>query len=411
MSKQLNIPTLRFPEFKGEWEKKKLGEVAEIGRGKSKHRPRDADFLFGGKYPFIQTGDVRKAELYLTEYTQTYSEAGLKQSKLWNEDTLCITIAANIAETAILKIKACFPDSVIGLIPKENATTVLFVKHLFDKFKIQIQSLSQGAAQDNLNQEKLSNIEFVFPTLPEQTKIAEFFTAIDAKIQTLKTKKQLLQQYKKGVMQQLFTPSELGFRGLKDEQDFDTTNPKILKSSKSRFRQENGKEFPKWEVKKLGEVCDKKSSNISANKIEENFGEFIIYGASGILKKVDFYEEENDYVSIIKDGAGVGRIVYCKGKSSVLGTMEIIKPKLALNTFFLFCLLENIDFTKYITGSTIPHIYFKDYKNEICRIPSLPEQTKIANFLSSIDEKINHTATQIEKMEVWKKGLLQKMFV
>jgi type I restriction enzyme S subunit len=335
----------------------------------------------------------------------------LKQSKLWNEDTLCITIAANIAETAILKIKACFPDSVIGLIPKENATTVLFVKHLFDKFKIQIQSLSQGAAQDNLNQEKLSNIEFVFPTLPEQTKIAEFFTAIDAKIQTLKTKKQLLQQYKKGVMQQLFTPSELGFRGLKDEQDFDTTNPKILKSSKSRFRQENGKEFPKWEVKKLGEVCDKKSSNISANKIEENFGEFIIYGASGILKKVDFYEEENDYVSIIKDGAGVGRIVYCKGKSSVLGTMEIIKPKLALNTFFLFCLLENIDFTKYITGSTIPHIYFKDYKNEICRIPSLPEQTKIANFLSSIDEKINHTATQIEKMEVWKKGLLQKMFV
>jgi type I restriction enzyme S subunit len=98
---------------------KKLGEVADIGRGKSKHRPRDAEFLFGGKYPFIQTGDVRKADLYLTEFTQTYSEAGLQQSKLWNEDTLCITIAANIAETSILKIKLVFPDSIIGLIQRK----------------------------------------------------------------------------------------------------------------------------------------------------------------------------------------------------------------------------------------------------------------------------------------------------
>ena len=149
---------MRFPGFEDEWEVKKLGEVAQIGRGKSKHRPRDAEFLFGGKYPFVQTGDIRKADLYLTKFTQTYSELGLKQSKLWNENTLCITIAANIAETAILKIKACFPDSIIGLIPKEDKTIVLFVKHLFDKFKIQIQSLSQGAAQDNLNQEKLSKI-------------------------------------------------------------------------------------------------------------------------------------------------------------------------------------------------------------------------------------------------------------
>ncbi|MEA1851453.1 restriction endonuclease subunit S, partial [Chryseobacterium sp. MHB01] len=165
-------------------EVKKLGEVANIGRGKSKHRPRDAEFLFGGKYPFVQTGDVRKAGLYLTEFTQTYSEAGLLQSKLWNEDTLCITIAANIAETSILKIKACFPDSIIGLIPKENKTIVLFVKYLFDKFKIEIQNLSQGAAQDNLNQDKLSKIEFTFPHIEEQKKISSFIFSIDSRIQT-----------------------------------------------------------------------------------------------------------------------------------------------------------------------------------------------------------------------------------
>jgi type I restriction enzyme, S subunit len=385
MEKLKNIPSLRFPEFRGNWEVKKLKEVADIGRGKSKHRPRDAEFLYGGKYPFIQTGDIRKAGLYLTEFTQTYSEEGLKQSKLWLEDTLCITIAANIAETSILKIKACFPDSIIGLIPSENKTTVLFVKHLFDKFKIQIQSLSQGAAQDNLNQEKLSNIEFVFPELIEQTKITSFLSAVDEKLQALKQKKALLEQYKKGVMQKIF-------------------------SQELRFKDDNGNDYPNWEEKKLSDIANKKSSSISANKIEDNFGDYIIYGASGILKKVDFYKEEDDYISIIKDGAGVGRLLYCKGQSSVLGTMEIIRPNEGINTYYLYCLLSNIDFVKYVTGSTIPHIYFKDYSSEICGLPCLEEQTKIANFLLAIYDKINHCEVQIEKTEVWKKGLLQQMF-
>ena len=154
----------------------------------------------------------------------------------------------------------------------------------------------------------------------------------------------------------------------------------------------------------------KKSSNISANKIEENFGNYIIYGASGILKKVDFYEEENDYISIIKDGAGVGRLFYCKGKSSVLGTMEMIKPQEGINTYYLYCLLSNIDFTKYITGSTIPHIYFKDYSSEICGIPCLEEQTLVANFLSAIDDKTKAVAEALEVTQQWKKGLLQQLF-
>lgn len=159
-------------------------------------------------------------------------------------------------------------------------------------------------------------------------------------------------------------------------------------SQQIRFK--NGDEdFQEWVEKKIFEIAIKKSSNISANKIEENFGEYIIYGASGILKKVDFYEEENDYISIVKDGAGVGRLLYCKGKSSVLGTLEMIKPQPSVNTYFLFCLLSNIDFVKYITGSTIPHIYFKDWSNEICQIPCMEEQIKIATFLSAIDKKID----------------------
>ncbi|MET3538952.1 restriction endonuclease subunit S [Chryseobacterium limigenitum] len=380
------MPKLRFSEFTEDWEKRKLGEVAEIGRGKSKHRPRDAEFLYGGNFPFIQTGDIRKADLYLTEFTQTYSDAGLKQSKLWNENTLCITIAANIAETAILKIKACFPDSVIGLIPKENKTLVLFVKHLFDKFKIEIQNLSQGAAQDNLNQEKLSKIEFSFPEINEQEKIATFLSHIDERIISQKKIIDNLEYLMLGFREKIF-------------------------SQKFRFKDDLGSDYLDWEESKLENICQKQSSNISANKIEDNFGNYIIYGASGVLKKVDFYEEENDYISIVKDGAGVGRLFFCEGKSSVLGTMEIIKPKPDVNVQFLFYQLSNIDFTKYVTGSTIPHIYFKDYKNEKVKIPSIKEQTKIADFLSSIDEKIEVEKKILAQYETQKKYLLANLFV
>ena len=102
-----------------EWNPRTLDELGDVRRGRSRHRPRDAQHLYGGPYPFVQTADVKHAQLYLTEYSQTYSEAGLAQSRLWEAGTLCITIAANIADTAILGIEACFPASVIGFVAEE----------------------------------------------------------------------------------------------------------------------------------------------------------------------------------------------------------------------------------------------------------------------------------------------------
>ncbi len=199
---------LRFKDENGKefpkWEKKKLKEVSIIARGKSKHRPRNAPSLYGGVYPFIQTGDIRNAGLFLDKFSQTYSEEGLRQSKLWNEDTLCITIAANIAETTILKIKACFPDSILGIIPKEKESTVLFLKYQFDEFKIEIQNLSQGNAQENLNQERISNIEFNFPTIGEQLKITKFLFGIDEKINHCQMQIKQTELWKKGLLQKMF---------------------------------------------------------------------------------------------------------------------------------------------------------------------------------------------------------------
>jgi len=103
-----------------EWRECKLEDLGLLQRGRSRHRPRYAIHLYGGKYPFIQTGEIREARKYITKYEQTYSEAGLEQSKLWPKGTLCITIAANIAELAILSFDACFPDSVLGFIPNDE---------------------------------------------------------------------------------------------------------------------------------------------------------------------------------------------------------------------------------------------------------------------------------------------------
>ena len=158
---------------------RKLNDVGTVARGKSKHRPRNDPALYGGKYPFIQTGDVKHSSFYISNYTQTYNEKGLAQSKMWEPGTLCITIAANIAETGILDIKACFPDSIIGFIPDENKSDVRFIKYCLDTYKLQMQSISQGTTQDNLSLNKLLSINFKIPPLALQKKVAAILSAYD----------------------------------------------------------------------------------------------------------------------------------------------------------------------------------------------------------------------------------------
>ena len=406
MEKKKNTPKLRFPEFKGEWEEKKLGEIATLARGKSKHRPRDAEFLYGGKYPFIQTGDIRDAGLYLKAYSQTYSDAGLAQSKLWDENTLCITIAANIAETTILKIKACFPDSIIGLIPIENEANVLFVKAQFDKYKIDIQKLSQGAAQANLNQERLSNLVFSFPALFEQTKIATFLTAVDEKLTQLKKKKTLLEQYKKGVMQKLF-------------------------SQELRFKDDNNQDFPDWQEKTLGEISknvmygmnssaiayDGINKYLRITDIDEDSRKFIpnpLTSPEGDIEN-KYKLNEGDLV-FARTGASVGKsYLYNKSDGNLLFAGFLIRFAIQKeNPYFIYLQTIQDSFKKWVQLMSMrsgqPGINAEEYKTLILDIPSLPEQQKIATFLSAIDEKINHCSAKIEKMETWKKGLLQQMF-
>jgi type I restriction enzyme S subunit len=192
------------------WKQKTLEEIATtFGRGKSKHRPRNEPKLYGGKYPFIQTGDIRNANHFITEYSQTYSELGLAQSKLWPKGTICITIAANIAETAILGFDACFPDSVIGVVANPKEAEVGFIEYLLQSFKARIQALGKGSAQANINMGTFEHERFPFPPVAEQKRIVEKLDALSEETQRLarlyERKHAALEALKKSLLHQAFT--------------------------------------------------------------------------------------------------------------------------------------------------------------------------------------------------------------
>jgi type I restriction enzyme S subunit len=163
-----------------------LRDVAiEFGRGKSRHRPRNDPKLYGGRYPFIQTGDVRNSGHLIREHSQTYNEEGLSQSKLWPRGTVCITIAANIAETGILDFDACFPDSVIGLVVNPDKTSPHYVEYLLQSLRVKLAAKGQGSAQANINLGTFENERFPFPPLKEQERIVSILDKFDAVVREL----------------------------------------------------------------------------------------------------------------------------------------------------------------------------------------------------------------------------------
>lgn len=152
------------------WEKYKFNELGTLERGRSKHRPRNDPKLFGGKYPFIQTGDVARSGMYITEHTQTLSEVGAEQSKLFPKGTLCITIAANIGDVSILTYDCCFPDSVVGFTPNER-TLSEYIYYLMSTLQREIEANAPATAQKNINLRILNDLLLDIPSVAEQTQI------------------------------------------------------------------------------------------------------------------------------------------------------------------------------------------------------------------------------------------------
>ncbi len=180
-----------------------LPEIGEFGRGVSKHRPRNDPKLLGGKYPLIQTGDVAASDLYITNYASTYSELGLAQSKMWKKGTLCITIAANIAKTAILNFDACFPDSVVGFMANEKANNI-YVHYWFSFFQRILEAQAPESAQKNINLKILSEIKVICPPKECQQQFADFVSQVDRSKAAVERSLASLEMLKRSLMQQYF---------------------------------------------------------------------------------------------------------------------------------------------------------------------------------------------------------------
>ncbi|CAA7392142.1 restriction endonuclease subunit S [Chryseobacterium fistulae] len=393
---------MRFPEFEGEWEVKKLGEVMDFKVTNSFSR-ENLNYEYG-TVKNIHYGDIHTK--FQTLFDINYESVPFINEEIdisrISEENYCKNgdvIFADASEDlndvgkSIEIININEERLLSGLHtllarPKKDIFHLGFSGYLFksNSVRTQIQKESQGSKVLSISVGRISKIELSFPSVEEQKKISSFLALLDERIQT---------------------QSKI----INDLKTLKIATAKKIFSGELRFKDDNGNDFSEWEDKKLGDISIKKSSNISANTLEENQGNFKIYGANGLLKEIDFYREEKPYIAIVKDGAGVGRLLLCEGKSSVLGTLDIIKNKEQTDLLFLYYLLETIDFTKFTTGSTIPHIYFKDYSKEIIGLPSFPEQTKIANFLSSIDSKIDIENQLLQKLEAQKKYLLQNMFV
>ena len=160
----------------------------------------------------------------------------------------------------------------------------------------------------------------------------------------------------------------------------------------------------------LGDICTKASSNIAQKDLENCDGVYPIYGASGLIKYVDFYQQENPYAAVVKDGAGVGRVMQLPAKSSVIGTMQYIIPNEGVNVHYLAYAMEHMNLAKYYTGTTIPHIYFKDYCKEKLRAHNLDEQCHIALVLDKISALISLRNQQLAKLDELVKARFVEMF-
>lgn len=160
----------------------------------------------------------------------------------------------------------------------------------------------------------------------------------------------------------------------------------------------------------LNDVCISGSSNLAQKDIIELDGDYPIYGASGYIRNVDFYKQENDYVAVVKDGAGIGRTMYLPAKSSVIGTLQYLLPKENIVAKYLYYVVKSMKLARYFTGATIPHIYFKDYKQEPVHLPNIEKQMKIISILEKVEGIIERKKTQIEDYDHLIKSRFIEMF-
>ena len=414
-----NVPKLRFKRFSGDWEKNQLLNIGKIITG-STPSTHIVDYYNGDKL-FVSPSDMN-TNRFINSTKTTLTELGFSKGRKVEKYSVCFVCIGS----TIGKIGQLSEDSItnqqINCITANKDNSNDFIYSLLESNAPKIKLLAGVQAVPQINKTDFSKLKFMFPQKQEQEKIATFLNQVDTKIEQLTKKEKLLQQYKKGVMQKIFN-QEIRF------------SPKRT-SSQAQGEADDGIEFCEWEETTVG----KNISNIGGTALEKFVSEnstykFISIGNYSINGKyidngqrVEFNEKtktkllnKNDLVMVLNDKTSSGDII---GSSILIDEdnkyiynqrSERITCKDNILPLFLWHYFNSKQFRKKVfslaQGGTQIYINFPSIKSMLIKLPCLEEQTKIANFLSSIDTKIEQTQKQLEKTKEFKKALLQQMFV
>ena len=395
-------PKLRFKEFGGDWELDLLGNLVQI---KSGYSPSKYELDKSGEMPFLKVEELNncdKYQEYSRFYTERNSDAAPSKSVVFPKRGAAILNN----KVRILRVDALLDSNLMALIP-QHSLDAEFLYYLINK--IELYKIADTSTIPQINNKHIEPYSIYLPSTEEQIKIASFLSNVDEKISQLTQKHALLSQYKQGMMQKLF-------------------------SQEIRFKADDGGEFGEWEERKLSEISEKAMYGMNAAATEyDGINKYLritdICEFSNSFKKdnltspnaelFDRYKLQLGDLLFARTGASVGKSYLYREDDGITYFAGFL-IKFSLNTnlvipYFIFLQTLTKEFCQWVVTNSMrsgqPGINAEEYSSYIFKVPCLEEQTKIANFLSAIDQKIEVVAQQIEQAKTWKKGLLQQMFV
>ena len=377
------VPKLRFKEFSDEWEEKKLGEFGKISMCK---RIMKDQTTLTGDIPFYKIGTFgKKADAYIDkklfeEYKEKYSFP--------KKGDILLSASGTIGRTVIYDGKpAYFQDSnIVWIATNEKIILNSFLNYLYSNIKW----TTENTTIARLYNDNLANMKVNIPFYQEQEKIANFLFSVDKKISLTEEKLELFREYKKGVMQKIF-------------------------SQELRFKDSNGNDYSEWEEKKLEDIVNINKGKQLNKELLEKQGEYPVING-GILPSgyTDKYNTLSNTITISEGGNSCGYVNFIKNNFWAGGHCYTLNKKIEINYKYLYQLLKcnEVNIMDLRVGSGLPNIQKSAINNYKINISTtLEEQQKIADFLSSIDSKIESIEKELERLKEFKRGLLQQMFV
>ena len=386
-------PKLRFSEFKDEWIESKIGENFNVTSGTTPLRSEQSYFANPSIY-WVKTTDLNNGIIKSTEEKISKIALAKTSLKILPKNTVFVAMYGGfnqIGRTGILSVEATCNQALSAIYPNENFNpyfVLTYLNHKVDDWK----NFAASSRKDpNITKNDVLSFPIIYPTLTEQTKIAEFLSTVDDKISQLSRQLALLNQYKKGVMQKIF-------------------------SQEIRFKNDNGEDFGEWDYLQLDEVLDYEQPTkyiVESTEYDDIYQTPVLTaGKSFILGYTNetngIFEAKKENVIIFDDFTTAYKFVDFdfKVKSSA---MKILKVK--NENFDIRYIYATFSLLQLPLGDEHKRRWISEYSLQEVPVPSIQEQEKIAEFLTAIDERIDHTTTQLNHTKQWKKGLLQQMFV